>query len=201
MLYVAQEVERTLQQQPQRRGRPAGEARPHQARRPDRVVGAPTPPASGPPRPSTTAWCRRPPTAAGSSASTRRPARSCGRRSCPGPTWQSPVVVDDVLIQGDCNGVLHGYDVSEPRGRAARALDRAARGLHRVHADGVQGPDLRRRPRRRRSTPSATPDRPWPAGDARLLGGDGLEHVELGGLQRRPDRGQHAEAGAERAPR
>lgn len=33
----------------------------------------------------------------------------------PGPTWQSPVVVDDVLIQGDCNGTLHGYDVSDPR--------------------------------------------------------------------------------------
>ena len=33
----------------------------------------------------------------------------------PGPTWQSPVVVDDVLIQGDCEGVLHGYDVSDPR--------------------------------------------------------------------------------------
>lgn len=33
----------------------------------------------------------------------------------PAPTWQSPVVVDDVLIQGDCNGVLHGYDVSDPR--------------------------------------------------------------------------------------
>lgn len=32
--------------------------------------------------------------------------------SLPGPTWQSPVVVDDVLIQGDCNGVLHAYDVS-----------------------------------------------------------------------------------------
>jgi hypothetical protein len=32
----------------------------------------------------------------------------------PGPTWQSPVVVDDVLIQGDCNGTLHGYDVSDP---------------------------------------------------------------------------------------
>lgn len=30
-----------------------------------------------------------------------------------GPTWQSPVVVDDVLIQGDCNGVLRGYDVSD----------------------------------------------------------------------------------------
>lgn len=32
-----------------------------------------------------------------------------------GPTWQSPVVVDDVLIQGDCVGVLHGFDVSDPR--------------------------------------------------------------------------------------
>ena len=31
----------------------------------------------------------------------------------PGPTWQSPVVVDDVIIQGDCNGVLHAYDVSD----------------------------------------------------------------------------------------
>jgi len=30
-----------------------------------------------------------------------------------GPTWQSPVVVDDVLLQGDCNGVLHAYDVSD----------------------------------------------------------------------------------------
>lgn len=32
-----------------------------------------------------------------------------------GPTWQSPVVVDDVLIQGDCLGVLRGFDVSDPR--------------------------------------------------------------------------------------
>ena len=31
----------------------------------------------------------------------------------PGPTWQSPVVVDGVLVQGDCNGVLHAYDVSD----------------------------------------------------------------------------------------
>ena len=30
-----------------------------------------------------------------------------------GPTWQSPVVVDDVLVYGDCNGVLRGYDVSD----------------------------------------------------------------------------------------
>lgn len=28
------------------------------------------------------------------------------------PTWQSPVVVDGVLLQGDCSGVLRAYDVS-----------------------------------------------------------------------------------------
>jgi outer membrane protein assembly factor BamB len=31
----------------------------------------------------------------------------------PPPTWQSAVIVDDVLIQGDCSGVLHGYDVAD----------------------------------------------------------------------------------------
>jgi len=31
----------------------------------------------------------------------------------PGPTWQSPVVVDETLVYGDCNGVLRGYDVSD----------------------------------------------------------------------------------------
>jgi outer membrane protein assembly factor BamB len=31
----------------------------------------------------------------------------------PGPTWSSPVVVDGVLLQGDCSGVLHAYDVSK----------------------------------------------------------------------------------------
>lgn len=35
-------------------------------------------------------------------------------KKLPGPTWQSPVVVDDVLLQGDCSGVLHAYDVSKP---------------------------------------------------------------------------------------
>lgn len=31
-----------------------------------------------------------------------------------GPTWQSPVVVDDVLIQGDCRGgVLSGFDLTD----------------------------------------------------------------------------------------
>jgi outer membrane protein assembly factor BamB len=31
----------------------------------------------------------------------------------PGPTWQSPVVVDDVLLIGDCKGVMHAYDVAD----------------------------------------------------------------------------------------
>jgi outer membrane protein assembly factor BamB len=31
----------------------------------------------------------------------------------PPPTWQSAVVVDDTLIQGDCEGGLHAYDVSD----------------------------------------------------------------------------------------
>ncbi len=30
-------------------------------------------------------------------------------------TWQSPVVVDDTLIEGDCEGNLNAYDVSDPR--------------------------------------------------------------------------------------
>jgi outer membrane protein assembly factor BamB len=31
----------------------------------------------------------------------------------PPPTWQSAVIVDEVLIQGDCEGGLHAYDVSD----------------------------------------------------------------------------------------
>lgn len=31
----------------------------------------------------------------------------------PDHSWQSPVVVDDTLVYGDCNGVLRGYDVSD----------------------------------------------------------------------------------------
>ena len=31
------------------------------------------------------------------------------------PLWSSQVVVDDVLIQGDCGGVLWAFDVSDPR--------------------------------------------------------------------------------------
>lgn len=36
-------------------------------------------------------------------------------KKLPGPTWSSPVVVDGVWVQGDCNGVLHGFDLSNPR--------------------------------------------------------------------------------------
>lgn len=32
-----------------------------------------------------------------------------------GPTWSSPVVVDNVWIQGDCGGALRGFDFSNPR--------------------------------------------------------------------------------------
>ena len=34
-------------------------------------------------------------------------------KSLPPPVWQSPVVVDHVLIEGDCIGVLHAYDVAD----------------------------------------------------------------------------------------
>lgn len=30
----------------------------------------------------------------------------------PGPLWQSPVVVDGILIQGDCEGWLHAFDLT-----------------------------------------------------------------------------------------
>lgn len=35
-------------------------------------------------------------------------------RRIPGPTWGSPVIVDDVLLLGDCQGSLHAFDVSKP---------------------------------------------------------------------------------------
>ena len=37
------------------------------------------------------------------------------RKKLPGPTWQSPVIIDDVLIEGDCSGVLHAYDVRDTK--------------------------------------------------------------------------------------
>jgi outer membrane protein assembly factor BamB len=43
----------------------------------------------------------------------------------PGPLWSSPVVVDDMLIQGDCEGVLHAFDLSRTDRRPPKqwALD------------------------------------------------------------------------------
>ncbi len=32
----------------------------------------------------------------------------------PAPVWGSPVIVDDTLLIGDCEGFLHAYDVSDP---------------------------------------------------------------------------------------
>jgi outer membrane protein assembly factor BamB len=31
----------------------------------------------------------------------------------PAPTWQSPIVIDDVLLLGDSQGVMHAYDVAD----------------------------------------------------------------------------------------
>lgn len=42
----------------------------------------------------------------------------------PGPLWSSPVVVDDVLVQGDCNGFLHAFDLVDEDG-TARSRPRA----------------------------------------------------------------------------
>lgn len=39
-----------------------------------------------------------------------------------GPTWSSPVPVDGVLLQGDCGGTLHAFDVSGDPHREPREL-------------------------------------------------------------------------------
>ena len=36
------------------------------------------------------------------------------RLSLPGPTWNSPVPIDGKILVGDCNGVLHAFDISNP---------------------------------------------------------------------------------------
>jgi outer membrane protein assembly factor BamB len=45
----------------------------------------------------------------------RHDGRILWRTTLAEPTWSSPVVVDGVLIQADCEGVLHGFDVSRPQ--------------------------------------------------------------------------------------
>ena len=42
------------------------------------------------------------------------------RMDLPGPLWQSPVVVDDTLLIGDCAGVMHAFDLREGRKPAPR---------------------------------------------------------------------------------
>jgi hypothetical protein len=36
------------------------------------------------------------------------------KRRLPGPTWMSPVPIDDQILVGDCNGYLHNFDISNP---------------------------------------------------------------------------------------
>jgi outer membrane protein assembly factor BamB len=57
----------------------------------------------------------------------RRTGKIHWRISLHGPTWASPVVVDDVLLQGDCGGALNAFDVSRPR-RKPRQLWRVELG-------------------------------------------------------------------------
>ena len=45
--------------------------------------------------------------------------RTRWKLALPGPTWGSPVVVDGVLVEGDCRGNLRAFDVT---GRRPRAL-------------------------------------------------------------------------------
>jgi PQQ-like domain len=42
------------------------------------------------------------------------------RYDLPGPTWSSPVVVDNVLLEGDCAGNLNAFDVTNPRRKPRR---------------------------------------------------------------------------------
>ena len=44
----------------------------------------------------------------------RRTGRERWRIHLAGPTWSSPVPIDDVLLQGDCGGTLHAFDISKP---------------------------------------------------------------------------------------
>ena len=88
--------------------RPADEARSSPARQPARLVGA----APGRGRGaraargrlplSIAAWCTSRRTPAGCSASTAVSGTVRWTVRLPGPTWGSPVVVDGVLIEGDC---------------------------------------------------------------------------------------------------
>ena len=59
-----------------------------------------------------------------------------------GPTWSSPVPIDDVLLQGDCGGNPARVRHLGTAARAARALVALARLVHRVDPLGPGGHDL-----------------------------------------------------------
>jgi len=48
-------------------------------------------------------------------AADRESGRILWEKHLSGQTWQSPSVVDDVLVMGDCGGDLYGYDMADPR--------------------------------------------------------------------------------------
>ena len=51
--------------------------------------------------------------AAGQPPPDGRPGEKPGSVKLQGPIWSSPVIVDDVWIQGDCAGFLRAFDVSD----------------------------------------------------------------------------------------
>ena len=62
------------------------------------------------------------------------------------PAIGSPVVVDGVLIQGDCGGDLWAWDVSAAGCGSGAPLEAALQRLHRVDARGLARLDLPRHP-------------------------------------------------------
>ena len=102
---------------------------------------------------------RRPP----DRRSTAPPARCSGSGGCAGPAWGSPVIVDDVLLIGDClEGNFHAFDVSDPDVAPPELWSVAPRRLHRGHPRRVEGPHLHRLPQRATSTPSGELASPRP---------------------------------------
>ncbi len=66
----------------------------------------------------------------------------------PAPVWGSPVIVDDTLLIGDCEGFLHAYDVSDPAVDPPERLVGRAGWLHRGDTRGLGRPHLHRQPQR-----------------------------------------------------
>ena len=63
--------------------------------------------------------------------------------SLEGPLWGSPVVVEDILLIGDCGGHLRAYGVERQMWNPSRFTSRN-RWLPRGNADGLGGPNLYR---------------------------------------------------------